>query len=112
MLPRMQVLGELLAGGPSIGVIGTHGKTTTSSMIAVALVGAGLDPSAFVGGIVPEFGANARTGTIRLTLISGPARIASSARRLTLHLPRNWPWETAWNTLFHSLFGRNRPLLA
>ncbi len=63
VLPRMQVLGELLAGGPSIGVIGTHGKTTTSSMIAVALVGAGLDPSAFVGGIVPEFGANARTGT-------------------------------------------------
>lgn len=56
--------------------------------------------------------AKARTGTIRRTLISVPARIASSARRLTLHLPRNWPWETAWNTLFHSLFGRNRPLLA
>ena len=56
--------------------------------------------------------AKARTGTIRRTLISVPARIASSARRLTLHLPRNWPWESAWNTLFHSLFGRNRPLLA
>ena len=55
--------------------------------------------------------AKARSGTIRRTLISVPARIASSARRLTLHLPRNWPWETAWNALFHSLFSRTRPLL-
>jgi hypothetical protein len=54
----------------------------------------------------------ARTATIRRTLITVPARIASSARRLTLHLPRNWPWETAWNTLFNNLFQRNRPLTA
>ena len=60
--PRMALLGELLAAGPSVGVIGTHGKTTTTSMIAVAMYGAGLDPSAFVGGNVPEFGGNARTG--------------------------------------------------
>lgn len=56
--------------------------------------------------------AKSRTGTIRRTLITVPARIASSARRLTLHLPRDWPWEQAWNMLFHSLFSRNRPLLA
>lgn len=62
VLPRMALLDELLRAGPSIGVIGTHGKTTTSSMIAVALAGAGLDPAAFVGGIVPEFGGNARVG--------------------------------------------------
>ena len=43
--------------------------------------------------------AKCRTATIRRTLITVPARIASSARRLTLHLPRGWPWETAWNTL-------------
>ncbi|NTX99678.1 UDP-N-acetylmuramate--L-alanine ligase [Deinococcus sp. JMULE3] len=61
--PRMALLDELLRAGTSIGVIGTHGKTTTTSMIAVALAGAGLDPSAFVGGIVPEFGSNARTGS-------------------------------------------------
>lgn len=42
----------------------------------------------------------ATTGTIRRTLITVPARIASSARRLTLHLPRGWPWETAWAQLF------------
>ncbi len=65
--PRMALLKELLAASPSVGVIGTHGKTTTTSMIAVAMSGAGLDPSALVGGIVPEFdpghgGSNARIG--------------------------------------------------
>ncbi|WP_216319998.1 UDP-N-acetylmuramate--L-alanine ligase [Deinococcus aestuarii] len=61
--PRMSLLDELLRAGPSVGVVGTHGKTTTTSMIAVAMQGAGLDPAAFVGGIVPEFGSNARVGT-------------------------------------------------
>jgi Transposase DDE domain group 1 len=56
--------------------------------------------------------AKSRTATIRRTLISVPARIASSARRLTLHLPRHWPWETAWNMLFHNLFSRHQPLTA
>jgi hypothetical protein len=56
--------------------------------------------------------ARARTATIRRTLINLPARIASSARRLTLHLPRDWPWEQAWKTLFTSAFGRNTPMLA
>ncbi len=54
----------------------------------------------------------ATTGTIRRTLISVPARIASSARKLTLHLPHRWPWETSWNTLFDSMFGRNAHTLA
>ena len=55
--------------------------------------------------------AKSRTATIRRTLITVPARIASSARRLTLHLPRDWPWEAAWNTLFNNLFRRNQPLI-
>ena len=41
----------------------------------------------------------ATTGTIRRTLISVPARVSSSARRLTLHLPQGWPWETQWTEL-------------
>jgi hypothetical protein len=56
--------------------------------------------------------AKARTATIRRTLITVPARIASSARRLTLHLPRDWPWEAAWNTLFNNLFRRHQPIVA
>ena len=56
--------------------------------------------------------ARARTATIRRTLVTVPGRIASSARRLTLHLPRDWPWESAWNTLFNNLFRRNQPIIA
>ena len=56
--------------------------------------------------------AKCRTATIRRTLVTVPARIASSARRLTLHLPRDWPWESAWNTLFNNLFRRHQPLIA
>ena len=42
----------------------------------------------------------ATTATIRRRLINVPARVATSARRLTLHLPQAWPWEHAWVGLF------------
>jgi hypothetical protein len=48
--------------------------------------------------------ARATTATIRRKLINIPARIASSARRITLHLPENWPWETGWTHLFDHAF--------
>jgi hypothetical protein len=44
--------------------------------------------------------AKAATATIRRKLINVPARIATSARRLRLHLPTNWPWEQAWTALY------------
>lgn len=44
--------------------------------------------------------ARATTATIRRKLITVPARVATSARRITLHLPQAWPWETAWAALF------------
>ncbi|XVX21110.1 IS1380 family transposase [Actinomycetota bacterium] len=44
--------------------------------------------------------ARATTATIRAKLITVPARVASSARRVTLHLPTAWPWEAAWTRLF------------
>ena len=47
----------------------------------------------------PEL-AKATTATVRRKLIQLPCRVATSARRLTLHLPRDWPWETAWTRLF------------
>jgi hypothetical protein len=47
----------------------------------------------------------ARTATVRRTLITVPARIATRARRLTLHLPEAWPWEQAWTTLFDRCCG-------
>ncbi|THV09233.1 IS1380 family transposase [Nocardioides caeni] len=44
--------------------------------------------------------ARASTATIRRKLITVPARVATSARRITLHLPQAWPWENAWTALF------------
>ncbi len=44
--------------------------------------------------------AKATTATIRRTLIQIPARLARSARRITMHLPRAWPWEAAFARLF------------
>jgi hypothetical protein len=53
--------------------------------------------------------AKATTATIRRKLISVPARIASSARRPTLHLPTGWPWETQWTELFTRICGPPTP---
>ena len=47
----------------------------------------------------PEL-AKATTATLRRKLIAVPARAATSARRITLHLPTAWPWEIAWTALF------------
>lgn len=49
--------------------------------------------------------AKATTATIRRKLITVPARVASSARRMTLHLPVAWPWQTAWTELFTRVCG-------
>jgi UDP-N-acetylmuramate--alanine ligase len=60
---RADMLAEIMRARFSIAVGGAHGKTTTSSMIAVMLVHAGLDPTALIGAHVPVFGSNARLGT-------------------------------------------------
>jgi UDP-N-acetylmuramate--alanine ligase len=55
---RSQVLGVLTQGRPTIAVAGTHGKTTTSSMVAHLLHHVGLDAGAFLGGIAVNLGSN------------------------------------------------------
>ncbi len=62
-LHRADLLGELTRLKPTIAVAGTHGKTTTSSMVVHALRGAGMDPSYLVGGEVRSTGVNAGWGT-------------------------------------------------
>ncbi len=62
-LHRAELLGEMTRLKPTIAVTGTHGKTTTSSMVVHALRGAGLDPSYLVGGEVRSTGANAGWGS-------------------------------------------------
>src|SRR5918993_2030246 len=61
-LHRAALLGELTRLRPTIAVTGTHGKTTTSSMLVHALRGCGLDPAYLVGGAVRSTGANAGWG--------------------------------------------------
>jgi UDP-N-acetylmuramate--alanine ligase len=63
VLHRADLLGEITRLRPTIAVTGTHGKTTTSSMLVHALRGCGLDPSYLVGGEVRSTGSNAGWGT-------------------------------------------------
>jgi UDP-N-acetylmuramate--alanine ligase len=62
VIPRAEMLAELMRLRFSIAVAGAHGKTTTTSMIALALERAGLDPTAIIGGRLSAFGSNARLG--------------------------------------------------
>ena len=62
VIPRAEMLGELMRLRFSIAVAGAHGKTTTTSMVAVVLEHAGLDPTAVIGGRLSAFGSNARLG--------------------------------------------------
>ncbi len=57
-----EVLGELMRGKCLLSVSGVHGKGTTTALLALMLVNAGLDPACEIGAIIPSFGANYRLG--------------------------------------------------
>jgi UDP-N-acetylmuramate--alanine ligase len=63
VIPRAEMLAELMRLRYAIAVAGAHGKTTTTSMIALVLERAGLDPTAVIGGRLSAFGSNARLGS-------------------------------------------------
>lgn len=63
ILTRAAALAVLMSDSKSIAVAGTHGKTTTSSMLAVALQACGADPSFAIGGTITASGSNAHRGT-------------------------------------------------
>jgi UDP-N-acetylmuramate--alanine ligase len=62
IIPRAEMLAELMRLKYGVAIAGTHGKTTTTSMAAHLLAHAGLDPTAVVGGKVNSFGSNAKLG--------------------------------------------------
>lgn len=63
---RSDVLAALINSQPTIAVAGSHGKTTTSTLVASLLAATGHDPTAVIGGVVPAFGSNGRHGAGRL----------------------------------------------
>jgi UDP-N-acetylmuramate--alanine ligase len=62
VIPRAEMLAELMRMKAGVAVAGTHGKTTTTSLIATVLARAGLDPTVVIGGKVHGFGSNAQLG--------------------------------------------------
>jgi hypothetical protein len=80
-----------LARMPS-GQINANGAWLVLAAIAFNLTRA-------AGTLASRSHAKAATATIRAQLITVPARIARSARRTRIHLPRNWPWEQAWQAM-------------
>jgi UDP-N-acetylmuramate--alanine ligase len=69
LLSRSDLLGAITATKSTIAVAGTHGKTTTSSMIALALMAAGLNPSAIIGGELNEIGSGTIVGPGRWLVV-------------------------------------------
>jgi UDP-N-acetylmuramate--alanine ligase len=70
VIPRAEMLAELMRMKPyTVAVAGSHGKTTTTSMVATVLGIAGLDPTFVVGGIVRTYRANARLGKSELMVV-------------------------------------------
>jgi UDP-N-acetylmuramate--alanine ligase len=62
VVKRASLLGEMMAGRCGIAVAGTHGKTTTSALLAFVLIEAGLDPTFIVGGLLQDLEVNAHLG--------------------------------------------------
>jgi UDP-N-acetylmuramate--alanine ligase len=62
VIPRAEMLGELMRVKDGVAVAGSHGKTSTTSMLAQVCAAAGLDPTVVIGGKARAFGSNARLG--------------------------------------------------
>jgi UDP-N-acetylmuramate--alanine ligase len=65
IIPRAEMLAELMRYRHGIAIAGTHGKTTTTSLVASIFAEAGLDPTFVIGGLLNSAGANARLGESR-----------------------------------------------
>ena len=100
-----QVIADLKAGPlahmPS-GQINANGAWTVLAAIAFNLTRA-------AGTLASRFYAKATIATIRAQLITLPARIARSARRTRIHLPRHWPLEHLWPAMFTAACGPPTP---
>src|SRR5438105_7812906 len=69
VIPRAEMLAELMRLKEGVAIAGSHGKTTTTSLIATVLAHAGLDPTAVVGGKLNALGSNAKLGRGQLMVV-------------------------------------------
>ncbi|MCI0572192.1 MAG: UDP-N-acetylmuramate--L-alanine ligase [Myxococcaceae bacterium] len=69
VIPRAEMLAELMRLKYAVAVAGSHGKTTTTSMVATVMAAAGLDPTAVVGGKVNVLDSNAKLGKSELMVV-------------------------------------------
>ncbi len=77
VVPRAEMLGELMRYRHGIAVAGTHGKTTTTSLITSIFQAANLDPTVVIGGLVNSMGSNARLGSSRYLIAEADESDAS-----------------------------------
>ncbi|HTQ35588.1 MAG TPA: UDP-N-acetylmuramate--L-alanine ligase [Steroidobacteraceae bacterium] len=77
VVPRAEMLGELMRFRYAIAVAGTHGKTTTTSLVASVLAEGGEDPTFVIGGLLKSAGSNARLGAGRLLVAEADESDAS-----------------------------------
>jgi UDP-N-acetylmuramate--alanine ligase len=77
VVPRAEMLGELMRYRHGIAVAGTHGKTTTTSLITSVFRAAGLDPTFVIGGLLNSTGSNARLGASRYIIAEADESDAS-----------------------------------
>jgi UDP-N-acetylmuramate--alanine ligase len=77
VVPRAEMLAELMRYRHGIAVAGTHGKTTTTSLIARVFAEAGLDPTFVIGGLVNSVGSNAQLGASRFLIAEADESDAS-----------------------------------
>jgi UDP-N-acetylmuramate--alanine ligase len=69
LIPRAEMLAELMRGQHAVAISGSHGKTTTTTMVGAVLEASGLDPTLVVGGQLRGLGANSRLGAGELMVV-------------------------------------------
>ena len=96
-----QVIADLKAG--PLAHLPSSSFTVNSAWLVLAAIAFNLTRAA--GCLASGFHARAATATLRTQLINVPARLAHSARKLVLHLPKRWPWQQAWEQLWDLTVG-------
>ena len=85
VIPRAEMLAELMRLKFGVAIAGAHGKTTTTSMVANVLASGGLDPTMVIGGKVNALGSHARLG--RVELLVAPGIVLGEAGRMGQEMP-------------------------